>query len=59
MSKATERATEHERYHQVTIETLQSIESYLNTMVVYSNFLLTLVACATVWLGYLIWKAKR
>jgi len=40
--------TEHERYHEVTIETLQSIEDLMSTQIMYSNLLLTLLVGVTI-----------
>ena len=38
----------HETYHQITIDTLKSMDGFLGTLVLYSNLLLTLLTAIAV-----------
>jgi hypothetical protein len=51
--------TEHEQYHQVTIETLRSIDSLVYTLVLYSNAMLTLFGIGTLVLLYAIYHRNK
>ena len=50
--------TEHDKYHQVTINTLSSIDQYLSTLVLYSNLLLTLFGVTAAIVVYHLYKKR-